>query len=54
MTPKKRMRRQRADDRRQLIDVLVEIQKKDVMELEKVKEIMVYSSEKNKFWEESY
>ena len=54
MTRIKRMRRQRADDRRQLIDVPVEIQKKDVMELEKVKEKMVYSSEKNKFWKESY
>ena len=44
-----RMQRQRAADRRHLIDVLVEIQKEDVMELEKVKEEMVYSSEKTKF-----
>ena len=34
---KRRMQRQRAADRRQLIDVPMEIQKKDAMELEKVK-----------------
>ena len=41
-----RMQRQRVADRRQLIDVPVEIQKEDAMDLEKVKEGMVYSSEK--------
>ena len=48
-TQKRRMQRQRAADRRQLIDVLVEIQKEDSMELEKVKEGMVPSLEKTKF-----
>ena len=38
MTQKRRIQRQRAADRRQLIDVPVETQKKDAMELEKVKE----------------
>ena len=42
------MQRQRATNRRHLIDVPVEIQKEDAMELEKVKEAMVYSSEKTK------
>ena len=41
--------RQRAVDRRQLIDVPVEIQKEDAMDLEKVKEGMVHSLEKIKF-----
>ena len=50
---KRRMQRQRAANRRQLIDIPVESQKEDSMELEKVKEGMVYSSEK-KNWEESY
>ena len=40
------MHRQRIVNRRQFIDVLVEIQKEDSMELEKVKEGMVYSSKK--------
>ena len=43
------MQRQRAADRRQLIDVHVEIQKEDAMELEKVKDRMVPSLEKTKF-----
>ena len=43
------MQRQRATDRRQLINVPVEIKKEDVMELEKVKEGMVPSLEKTKF-----
>ena len=43
------MQRQRAVDRRQLIDVLMEIQKEDAMELEKVKKLMVPSLEKTKF-----
>ena len=43
------MQRQRAVDRRQLINVPVEIQKEDAMELEKVKEGMVPSLEKPKF-----
>ena len=42
-------KRQRAADRRHLIDVPVEIQKEDAMELEKVKEGMVPSLEKTKF-----
>ena len=42
-TQKKGMQRQRAYDRRHLTDVLVEIQKEDSMELEKVNEGMVYS-----------
>ena len=37
-TQKRRMQRQRATDRRQLIDVPVEIQKEDAIESEKVKE----------------
>ena len=37
-TQKRRIQRQRAADRRQLIDVPVELQKEDAMELEKVKE----------------
>ena len=45
-TRKRRMQRQRAIDRRQLIDVPVEIQEEDAMVLEKVKEGMVNSSEK--------
>ena len=36
-TQKRRMHKQRATDRRQLIDVPMEIQKEDAMELEKVK-----------------
>ena len=44
-----RLQRQRATDRRKLIDILVEIQKEDAMELEKVKEGMVPSFEKTKF-----
>ena len=48
-TQKKRMQGQRAADRRQLIDVHVEIQKEDAMELEKMKEGMVPSLEKTKF-----
>ena len=48
-TQKRRIQRQRATDRRQLIDVPMEIQKKDAMELEKVKEGMVPSLEKTKF-----
>ena len=48
-TQKRRMQRQRAVDRRQHIDVSVEIQKEDAMELEKVKEGMVPSLEKTKF-----
>ena len=43
------MGRKKEADRRQLIDVLMEIQKEDSMELEKVKEGMVYISEKTKF-----
>ena len=43
------MQRQRAVDRRQLIDVPVEIQDEDAMELEKVKEGIVSSLEKTKF-----
>ena len=43
------MQRQRATDKRQLIDVHVEIQKEDAMEVEKVKEGMVPSLEKTKF-----
>ena len=46
--------RQRAVDKRQLIDVSVEIQKEDAMELKKVNEGMIYSLDKKKFWEESY
>ena len=38
--------RQREVDRRQLIDVLVEVQKEDAIELEEVKEGMVPSLEK--------
>ena len=48
-----RLQRQRATDRRHLIDVPMEIQKEDVLELDKVKEEMVYSSENDKFWVES-
>ena len=48
-THRRRMRKQRAADRRQLIDVPVEIQKEDAMKLEKVKEGMVPSLEKTKF-----
>ena len=47
------MRRQRAADKRHLIDVPVEIQEEDAMELVKVKEGMVSSLEK-KVLEESY
>ena len=43
------MQRQRAVDRRQIINVPVEIQKEDAMELENVKEGMVPSLEKTKF-----
>ena len=43
------MQRQRVADRRQPINVLVEIQKEDAMELEKVKKGMVPSLEKTKF-----
>ena len=43
------MQRQRAANRRQLIDVSVEIQKEDAMELEKVKEGMIPSLKKTKF-----
>ena len=43
------MQRQRAADRRQLIDVLMEVQKEDAMELEKVKEGMIHSLKKIKF-----
>ena len=49
-TQKRRMQSQRAANRRQLIDVLVEIQKEDAMELEKVKEGMVHSLEKTKHY----
>ena len=48
-TQKMRMQSQRVADRRQLIDVPMEIQEEDVMELEKVKEGMVPSLEKTKF-----
>ena len=48
-TYKRRMQRQRVADRRQIIDVPVEILKEDSMELEKVKEGMVPSLEKTKF-----
>ena len=44
------MQRQRAADTRKLIDVLMEIQKEEAMKLEKVKEGMVPSLEKTKFW----
>ena len=44
-----RMQRQRAADRRQLIDVPMEILKEYAMELERVKEGMVPSLEKTKF-----
>ena len=43
------MQRQRATNRRQLIDVPMEIQKEDAMELEKLKEGIVPSLEKTKF-----
>ena len=43
------MQRQRAVDRRHLIDVLVEIQKEDAMESEKVKEGIVPSLDKTIF-----
>ena len=43
------MHRQISTNRRQLIDVHVEIQKEDAMELDKVKEGVVHSSEKTKF-----
>ena len=48
-TQKKRMQRQRAVDRWQLINVPVEIQKEDAMKLENVKEGMVPILEKTKF-----
>ena len=48
-THKRRMRRQKAADRRHLINVLVEIQKEVAMELDKVKEGMVPSLEKQCF-----
>ena len=48
-TQKTTMQSQRAADRRQLIDVPVEIQKEDAIELENVKEGMVPSLEKTKF-----
>ena len=44
-----RIRRQRTADRRQLIDVPVEIRKENSMELEKAKEGMVPNLEKTKF-----
>ena len=47
-TQKRGMQMQRTTDRRQLIDVPMEIQKEDAMELEKVKEGMVPSLEKTK------
>ena len=43
------MQWQKAADRRQFIDVPVEIQKNDAMELEKVKDGVVPSVEKTKF-----
>ena len=43
------MQRQRAANRRHLIDVLVEIQKEVAMELDKVKEGMIPSLEKQSF-----
>ena len=43
------MQRQRAANRRHLIDVLVEIQKEVAMELDKVKEGTVPSLEKQSF-----
>ena len=43
------MNREREVDRRQLINVPMEIQKEDAMELEKVKEGMVLSLKKTKF-----
>ena len=45
-----RIQRKKAADRKNLIDVHVEIQKEDAIELEKVKEEMVPSMEKTKFW----
>ena len=44
-----RILRQRAVDKRQLIDVHVEIYKEDARELERVKEEMIYNSKKTKF-----
>ena len=48
-THMRRMQRQRAVDRRQLIDVLDKTLLKEAMKLEKVKEEMVPSLEKTKF-----
>ena len=47
-THKMRMQRQRAINKRHLIDVSMEIQNEDAIDLEKVKERMVCSSEKTK------
>ena len=47
------MQRQRAADRRQIIDVPMEIQKEEAMKLDKVKEGMVPNLEK-KVWEGNY
>ena len=49
-----RMQRQRVADKRQLIDVLDKTLLEEAMKLEKVKEGMVSSVEKNKVLEESY